>query len=449
MMQFRSFPLLWILLLCGIVPSAMTSSSLSADNSWPQFRGPNGNGHAAVDQVPVEFGDRDVVWKTELPGKAWSSPVVEAGVIWMTTAVEQIPNAAERKEILESKIENPGNRASRNIAKSIALKLLAVDFQSGSILNTIELATIDQPDAIHTLNSYASPTPVIHEGRIYCHFGTYGTFCVEGESGQVVWQRRFPLVHSVGPGSSPVVHGEVLVLIQDGVERQYVMALDKNSGETVWEIDRPELDVADGESKKSFCTPISVTDKLGREQVICVGAHWVIAYDPNTGKEIWKCKHGAGFSIVPRPVCDDDVVYFSTGYGRPILVAVRIDGQGDVSQTHVKWTANKGIPAKPSPILLDGLIYVIDDTGVASCIETANGKVIWKKRIGGNYSSSPTLAGGHIYFASQDGTVTVIKPGRKYQQVAENQIEDRIMASPAIVGNSILLRTETAIYRIE
>jgi outer membrane protein assembly factor BamB len=436
---------LGVILLC-----AFALQTGAAEKSWPQFRGPHGDGHAWASKVPVEFGEqKSVVWRTEIPGKAWSSPVVEDDVIWMTTAIEQKPTAAERKAILESQIENPGNRNSRNVAKSVALKLIAVDFRSGSVLKTIELTTIDQPEAIHTLNSYASPTPMVDQESIYCHFGTYGTFCVDRESGQVIWQRQFPLVHSVGPGSSPLIHGDVLVLIQDGVERQYVTALAKNTGDTVWEVDRPELDISDGESKKSFCTPISVMDKRGREQVICVGAHWVIAYEPKTGEEIWKCNHGTGFSIVPRPVCDGDVVYFSTGYGKPIMLAVHIDGDGDVSGTHVKWTATKGIPAKPSPILHDGLIYLIDDTGVASCIEASSGKLVWKERIGGNYSASPIFVGGHIYFGSQDGKVTVIKPGRKYQQVAENQVDDRIMASPAIVGNSILLRTEHAIYRIQ
>ncbi len=290
---------------------------------------------------------------------------------------------------------------------------------------------------------------MIDGDRIYCHFGTYGTFCVDRQSGDIVWKRRFPLVHSVGPGSSPLVCGDVLILIQDGVERQYVTAMDTKTGETVWEVDRPELDAADGERKNHSARRSLSPTSVGREQVICLAAHWIIAYEPTTGKEIWKCKHGQGFSIVPRPVCDGHTVYFSTGYGKPNMLAVRIDGTGDVTDTHVEWTVKKGIPAKPSPILLDGLIYVIDDTGVASCIEAASGEVVWKERIGGNYSASPVLAGGHLYFGSQDGKVTVIKPGRDYQLIAENQIEDRIMASPAIIGNSILLRTENAIYRIE
>lgn len=421
---------------------------LVADHAWPQFRGPGGDGHAEDANVPVAFSETDsVTWKTELPGKAWSSPVLADNVIWMTTAMEVAPTDQEREQLRAGIKKN--NRGSRAIAKAIDLKLISVDFRTGSHLQTIDLTTIQQPDAIHTLNSYASPTPVIDGDNIYCHFGTFGTFCVDRRSRDIVWQRRFPLTHSVGPGSSPLVHNNVVVLIQDGCERQYVIALNKNTGETVWEVDRPELETSDAESKKSFCTPIAVTDKRGRDQLICLGAHWIIAYDPPSGDEIWKFKHGDGFSIVPRPVCDGSVVYFSTGYGKPNMFAVGIEGDGDVSNHQTKWIVRKGIPAKPSPILLDGLIYVIDDTGVASCIDTADGEVVWKKRIGGNYSASPITAGGHLYFASQEGKITVIKSGREYRQVAENQIDDRIMASPAVVGDSLILRTEKAIYRID
>jgi len=436
-------------LLFAVLVSVATTASLPGELSWPQFRGPQGNGHAGATNVPIEFSETtSVSWKTELPGKGWSSPVVADDVIWMTTAIEQKPTNEERERLLDASVQGGETRSSRAVAKSIHLKLVSVDFHTGSVLKTIDLATIENPDAIHTLNSYSSPTPMIDGDQIHCHFGTYGTFCVDRKSGEIVWSRQLPMTHSVGPGSSPLVHDGLLVLIQDGVLRQCVTALDKKTGETVWEVERPELDVSDGQSKKSFCTPITVTDKRGREQLICVGAHWIIAYQPKTGKVIWRCNHGKGFSIVPRPVCDGESVYFTTGYGKPTMLSVRIDGDGDVSDTHILWRLAKGIPAKPSPILLDGLIYVIDDMGVASCIEASGGDVVWKERIGGNYSASPILAGGHIYFSSQDGKVTVIKPGRDYQLVAENQFDDRIMASPAIVGNSIVLRTEKAIYRI-
>ena len=424
--------------------------SLAAADQWPQFRGPQGDGLALEQSVPTEFGEtKNVTWKTELPGRAWSSPVIADDVIWVTTAVERIPTEAERVEMLLAGGIEKKKLKQLAIAKSIDLKLLAIDFQTGSVQRTIDLITVEKPDPIHSVNSYASPTPIIDGPHIYCHFGTYGTFCLERSSGKMLWQRTLPLNHSVGPGSSPFIYDDLLVLIQDGVERQYVTALNKTSGETIWEKDRPEMDAPDGDHKKAYCTPIAITDKRGREQLICMGSQWMVAYEPKSGNEIWRVYHGKGFSVVPRPVFANDVVYFSTGFGKPELWAVRVDGEGDVTDSHVEWTVGQGIPAKPSPLLHDGLIYVMADTGVASCFRADDGQQVWKKRIGGDYSSSPTLAGGHIYFGSHDGKVTVLKPGHEGEIVAENQVDGKIMASPAIVGNAMVLRTDQAIYRIE
>ncbi len=428
---------------------ALSLDSLAAD-SWPQFRGPSGDGIAKAESIPIEFDEStNVTWKTLLPGRAWSSPVVADDVIWVTTAIERVPTEDERIAMLrESGIEEKKFK-QLSIAASIELKLLAISFEDGSIERTIDLTTITEPDAIHSLNSYASPTPVIDGGHIYCHFGTYGTFCIERSTGETIWNRRFPLVHSVGPGSSPYVHKNLLVLIQDGVERQYVVALDKATGKTIWETDRPEMDAPTGDQKKAYCTPIAITDKRGREQLICMASQWMVSYDPKSGDEIWRVYHGKGFSVVPRPVYNDGVVYFSTGFSKPELWAVRVDGQGDVTTSHVEWTQSQGIPAKPSPLLHEGLIYVIADTGVASCFGVADGQPVWKKRIGGDYSASPILAGGHIYLGSHDGKVTVLKPGREGKIVAENVVEGQIMASPAVVDDSLILRTDTAIYRFE
>jgi outer membrane protein assembly factor BamB len=241
----------------------------------------------------------------------------------------------------------------------------------------------------------------------------------------------------------------MLVLIQDGLEEQYVIALDKNTGETIWKTDRPPMEAPSGDQKKAYSTPIAITDSRGREQLICMASQWMVAYAPDSGEEIWRCYHGKGFSVVPRPVYADGVVYFSTGFGKPQLWAVGVDGSGDVTETHVRWTVSKGIPAKPSPLLHDGLIYVMADNGVATCLNAKDGTEVWKKRIGGDYSASPLLSGGHIYFGSHEGKVTVLKPGVDGKVVAENQIEGQIMASPAAVHDALVLRSDKAIYRID
>ena len=432
-----------------LLASLIVAAGARADQ-WPQFRGPGGDGIIAGQSAPVSFGEsKGVVWKTELEGRGWSSPLFADDVIWVSTAVERTPTEQERLAMLRDNGIEEKKFKQLAIARSIELKLIAVDFQTGSILRTIDLATIDDPDPIHTVNSYASPTPVIDGSHLYCHFGTYGTFCVDRTSGQILWQRTFPLAHSVGPGSSPFVYKNLLILIQDGMQRQYVVALDKASGQTVWEKDRPPMDAVDGDHKKAFCTPIAVTDKLGREQLICLSSQFMVAHDPSDGSEIWRLYHGKGFSVVPRPVHADGVVYFSTGFTKPQLWAVRIDGEGDVTDTHVVWTVGSGIPSKPSPVVHDGLVYVVSDNGVASCFDAADGGQVWKQRLGGDYSSSPFLVGGHLYFASHDGKVTVMKPGKDGQVVEENQIAGKIMATPAVVNNAIILRTAEALYRIE
>ena len=438
-------------LLVTIAGLLLAGSPLAqAVESWHQFRGPKGDGVAHDQNVPIHFGEtQNVTWKTEIPGRAWSSPVVADGKIWMTTAIEQIPTDDERLAMLRAQGVEEKKLKQLAIAKSISLKLLRVDFASGKIEETIDLVEVSEPDQIHSLNSYASPTPWIDGPRIYCHFGTYGTFCLDRDSGKEIWRRTLPLEHSVGPGSSPFVFEDRLVLIQDGVDRQYVTALNKLTGATIWETDRPEMCAPSGDQKKAYCTPVAATDKQGRKQLICMGSQWMVSYDPENGDEIWKVDHGSGFSVVPRPVIEEGVVYFSTGFGKPELWAVRIDGTGDVTDTHVLWRELKGISKKPSPLLHEGLIYVMSDDGIASCFSAKDGEEVWKKRVGGDYSSSPLLAGGHIYFGSHDGKVTVIKPGIEGEIVAENQLDGQIMASPIAIDHAILLRTDKALYRIE
>lgn len=425
-------------------------TSADALDSWPQFRGPTGDGIVASRSPPIVFGeDQNLTWKTPLPGKAWSSPVVQDGVIWVTTAIERMPTEEERFELLKKTDNDEKKFGQLAIAKAIELKAIAIDFETGKVLKTIDLVTVENPDAIHSLNSYASPTPVINGDALYCHFGTFGTFALDRISGKILWQRTLPLQHAVGPGSSPLVHGDRLVLIQDGMQRQYVTALNKRTGETLWETDRPPMEAPTGDQKKAYCTPIVATDSNGREQLLCMGSQWMVSYDSETGDEFWRLYHGKGFSVVPRPVVHGDTVYFSTGFGKPQLWAAKIDGTDDVTSTHVLWTVKKGIPAKPSPLLHDGLIYVVDDNGVASCFDRQDGTEIWKKRLGGKFSASPILAGGHLYFGNHEGEVFVMTPGEDAEIVQTNRVSGQIMASPAVIDNALIVRTDRAIYRFE
>jgi len=434
----------------SLVLALTLSSCVNALDAWPQFRGPGGDGIVDSQSPPIAFGEeQNVTWKTSLPGKAWSSPVIQDGVIWLTTAIERIPNDEERLELLKKTDNDEKKFRNLAIAKAIELKAIAVDFASGKVFQTIDLVTVENPDAIHSLNSYASPTPVIDGDALYCHFGTFGTFALDRISGTILWQRTLPLQHAVGPGSSPLVHGDRLILIQDGMDRQYVTALNKRTGDTLWETDRPPMEAPTGDQKKAYCTPIVATDSNGREQLLCMSSQWMVSYDSETGDEYWRLYHGKGFSVVPRPVVEGDIVYFATGFGKPQLWAAKIDGSGDVTSTHVLWTVKKGIPAKPSPLFHDGLIYVVDDNGVASCFDCRDGTEVWKKRLGGKFSASPIFAGGHLYFGNHEGEVFVLTPGEDAQIIQTNQVSGQIMASPAVLDNALIVRTDQAIYRFE
>ncbi|MEM6978394.1 MAG: PQQ-binding-like beta-propeller repeat protein [Planctomycetota bacterium] len=424
-------------------------------DQWREFRGPTGDGHASNQRPPLTFAGtsssdqswRNHDWSVDLPGKAWSSPIVVDDQVWLTTAIEVKPSDQERLELLR-KTDNAEKKFKQlAIAKSIELKALVVDLRTGRHLRTIELITVQQPDAIHSLNSYASPTPVADDESVYCHFGTFGTFCIDRNTGEIAWQRILPLQHAVGPGSSPILHGNKLVLIQDGMERQYVTALDKSTGQTLWETERPPMEAPSGDQKKAYCTPVAIIDSNGQEQLLCMGSQWMVSIDAESGDERWRLYHGKGFSVVPRPVYADGVVYFATGFGKPQLWAARVDGNGDVTDTHVLWTVSRGIPAKPSPLLLDGLIYVVDDNGVASCFDARDGSQVWKQRFGGKFSSSPVFTSDHLFFGNHDGEIFVITPGPKSEVVTTNHVGDQIMASPVVVEDSMIIRTARSLHR--
>ena len=429
---------------------AVSSTELHAD-VWPQFRGPGGDGIAQAENLPVEFGDgKAMVWKTEIPGRGWSSPVSDGRTLWLTTAVEVFPTEEERKRILTEAGEEEKVFAVRQVATKIELSAVSVDFESGKILRKVDLGSIDRPQTIHAQNSFASPTPVLAEGVLYAHFGAFGTFAINAEDGSILWQRKVVIEHSVGPGSSPVLHKGLLFLICDGTDRQFVTALDARSGETVWTTDRPAMRAPKGDQKKSYNTPLVITGRDGKEQLVCMGAQWLVSYDPASGKEIWRLDHGDGFSVVPRPVYSPKtgLLYISTGFGKPELLAIRPDGRGDITGSDkIAWREAKRIPARPSPVLIGDELYVIADGGIASCFDAASGTPHWTERVDGNYSASPLFADGHLFLASHEGVVTVLRPGRTFQVVARNPLPDTVMASPIALDDSLVIRCGPFLYR--
>src|SRR3972149_772770 len=296
--------------------------SAAAAEDWPQSRGPAGDGVSSAVGLPLSWSDNENVrWKTAVPGRGHSSPVVLGEGIWLTTAVETA--TATRAEGAEQ----------MQVAAQVLLGAVCLDRAGGKLLYHKELFRPQKPDPVHGLNSYASPTPVVERGRLYCDFGDFGTVCLDADTGETLWSRRLPVDHKLGPGSSPVLYGDLLLVVRDGRDAQYVAALDKNTGETVWKTDRPPIEADAGDFKKSYSTPL-VIDVEGRPQAIVPGAQWVVSYDPATGKPIWQVSHSAGYTLAPRPVFGHGLGYICTGGYVAQLWAIRGDGPGDGTGTH-------------------------------------------------------------------------------------------------------------------
>ena len=397
---------------CVILSAAIASAQ---DVSWPQFRGPDGQGHSSERGVPLEWSEtRNIAWKTPIPGLGWSSPVVANGKVWITTAIEQ---------------------------RGISLRVLAFDAATGKEVVNVEVNKIpyDRRE-INPKNSWASPTPVIDGDRVYVHFGADGTAALSS-TGEIIWKNRFDYQSQHGAGGSPIVYGDLLIFSCDGSDAAFVIALDKATGKTKWKANRGYP------ADQAYTTPLVI--RVGdRDQLISVGAFRVRAYEPLTGKEIWRVRYDEGFSNVPRPVFGHGLVFITTGFQQPELLAIRPDGTGDVTKTHVAWSLKRGAPLTPSPIIVGDELYIVNDGGIASCIDARSGNVIWQSRLGGTYSASPVYVDGRLYFPAEQGVTTVIAPGKEARRLATNRLDGGHLASMAVAGGSFFLRTDAALYRI-
>ena len=417
-----------------ILPILLLTLSLpvmrGAEN-WPQFRGPDGTGHSDARGLPLHWSEtRNVVWKTAIHDRGWSSPVIHGKQIWLTSA------SKDGRELF----------------------VLCIDRDTGKIIRDWKLFDVAQPQFVHPFNTPASPTPVIEEGRVYITFGAAGTACIDTKTFRVLWERRdIECNHFRGAGSSPVLFRNLLLMHFDGSDKQFVMALDKTTGKTVWQtkrsIDFQDLDkngkpVDDGDQRKAFSTP-QVERINGRWEMISLGAKAAYSYDPLTGRELWRVEERGQHSASTRPVLGHGMIFFPTGFAVGQLFAVRTGGAGLITDTHVAWKLKRGVSNKPSILLVDDLIYMIGDAGIASCVDAKSGEQVWQQRIGGEYSASPVYADGRLWFFSEDGKTTVLKPGRVFEQVAENKLDEGFLASPAIAGKAFYLRTRTHLYRIE
>jgi outer membrane protein assembly factor BamB len=396
----------------------LATTLLAAD--WPEFRGPTGQGHVPSGSLPTQWSESEnIAWKQPVPGNGWSSPIIVQGKIYLTTAVPQ----------------GGGD---------VSLRALCLDATSGKQHWSREVFRQEGRSSprIHSKNSHASPTPICEADRLYVHFGHQGTACLDLE-GKVLWRNRelrYSPVH--GNGGSPVLVDDKLVFSGDGTDQRFVAALHCKNGKVAWKHKRTNA------TKKpfSFGTPL-VIDVNGQKQIICPGSDVVEALEPGQGKVIWFARYD-GYSVIPRPVYGHGLVYLSTGYERPELLAIRPDGKGDVTSTHIAWRTNKGVSNTPSFLLVGQELYMVSDGGIASCWDAVEGKELWRKRLGGGFSASPIHADGKIYFLNEEGETFVLETGREYKLLQRNKIQGHTLASFGVDDGTIFLRAEGHLYRI-
>ena len=444
----------------------IAAAAASQEFHWNQFRGPSGNGVSAIEHsgtrsLPIHFDDKtNLRWKTPIHDLGWSSPVVWGDQIWLTTARDD----------------------------GTEFFAICVDLNSGEIIHDIKVFEVADPQTTYQKNNtHASPTPVVEDGRVYVHFGSYGTACLDTKTGEKLWENReLKCKHGVLPGSSPILGGELLYLTFDGEDYQFVAALDKKSGEVEWltlrdsspELGEPPHETVPGgktpDRFKSFATP-TIIEYQGKKQLISPGAFVTYSYDPATGEENWRFRHeDLGWNVQCRPVFAHGLVYFTMGIDQS-LVAVRPDGTGDVTDTHLVWEASKA-PKIPSPLIVGDLMFILSGNGGrVTCVEAKTGERIWRERLpaGGAYWASPVYADGRIYLANTQGVVSVIAATREFQVLAENEFnlegnpqegsldpealntgringggraQNGFIAGPAIADDAIILRSDTHLY---
>jgi len=395
-------------------------SSQACGGDWPEFRGPTTQGLSNAKRVPVSWSETEnVVWKTAIPGLGWSTPVLAGNRLFVTTAVP---------------VEE----------KDQSLRLLCVDAAAGAVLWDKELFRTEGAVEIHKKNSHASASALIDGDRVFVHFGPHGTAAVDF-NGDVVWKtNELKYLPQHGVGGSPALAGDRLVISCDGHDVQYVVALDKATGSVLWKTPRDT-----GFSKGfSFGTPL-VVDINGQRQAICPGSGAIISYDPANGKELWRVRHG-NWSVVPRPVYANGLIIACTGYEKGKILGIDPTGSGDVTDSHVKWSLERGVPYNPSPVVVGNDVYFVSDAGIVSCVDVTSGQVHWTERVGGKFSASLLYADGKIFAQNEEGLSIVFKPGHTFEKMAENEFANglRTYASYTPIDGALFLRSESHLYRV-
>lgn len=393
---------------------------------WPEWRGPTADGHTDAVGLPMHWSETEnVVWKTAIHDLGHSTPIIRDGQIWLTTAKED----------------------------GTELYAMAFDLETGAAVHDIPVFQVAEPQRINPHNTYATPSPVIEAGRVYVHYGSLGTACIDTASGEVLWRRDdLNCDHMQGPASSPILFENLLILHLEGTESQFIAALDKKTGADVWRYDRPRdlyTDEIQGVYKKSYQTPVMVTAD-GQAQMLSNGALMVTGHNPRTGEEVWRVRYRDD-STISRIVTGHGLYFVNTGGspGATQLWAIRPGGTGDLTDTNVVWTMTEDSPHESSPVVAGDWLFAVSDKGTLTCLEATSGKVLFVERVPGNYSASLLLSEGRIYLSNKKGRTLIIEAAPDYKELAVNEIDGEIWASPAVEGKSLIFRTKTHLYRIQ
>ncbi len=424
---------LFVLLALVFLPHAQASDRIN----WPTRSGPTLDSLVAAEDaqgLPVEWSEepsKNIAWKTALEGFGHSIPIIGHNRIWLTAATKD------------------GTKQY----------IYCLDQKTGKVLHHQLLFENPEPEPLkNEVNTYASPSCALEDGAVYIHFGTYGTVRMNSETYVIEWERRdIRCKHFRGPGSSPILWKDLLILTFDGVDAQFLMALNRKTGATVWRTDRTtdygDLDEngqpkLDGDIRKAYGTP-SLVEVNGRWQIVSVGSRAAFAYDAETGKELWTIRHD-DFNASSPPLFYKGHAIINTGSRNSNLVSVRLEEstRGDVSESHVVWNRDKGNSDLSAPVLVGNRIYSIANNGVVSCVNADTGEEVWKGRADGTFTASPIAAGDLLYFCNEEGDTFVIRAGETFEIVSRNHLSEGMRASPSAADGMLFLRTFTHLYAI-
>ena len=335
-------------ILLSLFIAFLFSSMTIAGDIFPEWRGVNGQGHADAVDLPVEFTESDAAWKHKVPGLGWSTPVVVDGKVWVTTGIDV--EASEDRKVAVKKTTTSSQPLI--ISSHVSLRVQCLDLGTGKVLKDIEMLSEENPQFIHQVNSYATPTPIVDGDKLYCHYGPMGIACLDMRTDKVLWSNRTLRVkHENGPGSSPILWNDRLIIHCDGIDLQYIVAIDKNTGEILWKTQRSGKLRDEPQLRKAYATSI-IVEVEGKDQIVSPAADWIFGYDPETGEELWKTSYGVlGFSNAGRPVAAHGMVYINTGYMKSELLALKIEEQDGKFAGKIQWRFDRQVPNVSSMVI--------------------------------------------------------------------------------------------------